>query len=135
MKNLTWQNPEQLFVAQVLINKVKSKCCGIKVQFNIARPGVKDTSDEFNSSVSAFKEILEELKPDVIITWGYGLFNRLYPLGEKDGEKLFLANGDEVNTRWFSTGGENKALMIRQRHPSRGYSWREWAKVFQDLFN
>ena len=31
MKNLTWQNPEQLFVAQVLINQVKSKCCGIKV--------------------------------------------------------------------------------------------------------
>ena len=30
MKKLTWQNPEQLFVAQVLINKVKSKCCGIK---------------------------------------------------------------------------------------------------------
>ena len=24
------QNPEQLFVAQELINKVKSKCCGIK---------------------------------------------------------------------------------------------------------
>ncbi|MDC2211989.1 hypothetical protein [Bacteroides thetaiotaomicron] len=34
MKNLTWQNPEQLFVAQELINKVKSKCCGIKVQQN-----------------------------------------------------------------------------------------------------
>ena len=33
MKNLTWQNPEQLFVAQELINKVKSKCCGIKVQY------------------------------------------------------------------------------------------------------
>ena len=30
MKNLIWQNPEQLFVAQELINKVKSKCCGIK---------------------------------------------------------------------------------------------------------
>ena len=34
MKNLTWQNPEQLFVAQELINKVKSKCCGIKVDEN-----------------------------------------------------------------------------------------------------
>jgi len=32
VKNLTWQNPEQLFVAQELINKVKSKCCGIKEQ-------------------------------------------------------------------------------------------------------
>ena len=41
MKNLTLQNPEllgfaachkqELFVAQVLINKVKSKYCGIKV--------------------------------------------------------------------------------------------------------
>ena len=35
MKNLTWQNPEQLFVAQELINKVKSKCCGIKVPIKI----------------------------------------------------------------------------------------------------
>ena len=33
MKNLTWQNPEQLFVAQVLIKKVKLKCCGIKVVY------------------------------------------------------------------------------------------------------
>ena len=43
MKNLTWQNPEplgfaasrveELFVAQVLIKKVKLKCCGIKVIF------------------------------------------------------------------------------------------------------
>ena len=30
---------------------------------------------------------------------------------------------------------QDKALMIRQRHPSRGYSWREWAKVYQDLFD
>ena len=37
MKNLTWQNPEQLFVAQVLINKVKSKCCGIKGDKNQVR--------------------------------------------------------------------------------------------------
>ena len=36
MENLTWQNPEQLFVAQELINKVKSKCCGIKVMNKIS---------------------------------------------------------------------------------------------------
>ena len=35
MKNLTWQNPEQLFVAQELINKVKSKCCGIKGGYGV----------------------------------------------------------------------------------------------------
>ena len=41
MKNLTWQNPEQLFVAQELINKVKSKCCGIKVKKVIIRGDVE----------------------------------------------------------------------------------------------
>ena len=35
MKNLTWQNPEQLFVAQKLIKKVKLKCCGIWVKNNV----------------------------------------------------------------------------------------------------
>jgi hypothetical protein len=32
VKNLTWQNPGQLFVAQELIKIVKLKCCGIKVK-------------------------------------------------------------------------------------------------------
>ena len=31
MKILTWQNPEQLVVAQYIINNVKLKCCAIKV--------------------------------------------------------------------------------------------------------
>jgi len=30
VKNLTWQNPEQLIVAQELIIKVKTLSCGIK---------------------------------------------------------------------------------------------------------
>ena len=30
MKNLTWQNPEQLFFFFLLINQVKSKCSVIK---------------------------------------------------------------------------------------------------------
>ena len=48
MKNLTWQNPEQLFVAQELINKVKSKCCGIKVSenANLFDGGTKDRNQE-----------------------------------------------------------------------------------------
>ena len=28
MKFLTWQNPEKLFVAQVLIKNIKLECCG-----------------------------------------------------------------------------------------------------------
>ena len=46
MKNLTWQNPEQLFVAQELINKVKSKCCGIKVDKDLTQ--VLSVSKDFD---------------------------------------------------------------------------------------
>ena len=66
MKNLTWQNPEQLFVAQELINKVKSKCCGIKVKLNV---------DEENHIVNPIpndalmqKLIERGFKNDVVLT-------------------------------------------------------------------
>ena len=49
MKNLTWQNPEQLFVAQELINKVKSKCCGIKDKINEHKLSIVDALCELTS--------------------------------------------------------------------------------------
>ena len=60
MKNLTWQNPEQLFVAQELINKVKSKCCGIKDYKSI--PQMSD-DDNFNSIKVQLKLFYDEGKP------------------------------------------------------------------------
>ena len=56
MKNLTWQNPEQLFVAQELINKVKSKCCGIKVHRDRAHSFFKKQINKL-SSVHKYSEI------------------------------------------------------------------------------
>ena len=58
MKNLTWQNPEQLFVAQELINKVKSKCCGIKVKYN-GRP--HGYSSEFFKDMMSFLGEMKEV--------------------------------------------------------------------------
>ena len=54
MKNLTWQNPEQLFVAQVLIDKVKSKCCGIK---EIEKLKAKVEETEINKREQIYSEI------------------------------------------------------------------------------
>jgi DNA-binding response OmpR family regulator len=62
VKNLTWQNPEQLFVAQELINKVKSKCCGIKVYKNI--PVIILSSED---STSDRIKLLEEGAVDYIV--------------------------------------------------------------------
>ena len=65
MKNLTWQNPEQLFVAQVLINKVKSKCCGIKVfVFALCRSLAIDGNN--GRCISAFSSSLRA-EPELVL--------------------------------------------------------------------
>ena len=51
MKNLTWQNPEQLFVAQVLINQVKTKCWGIKVKKEVKGKKKKKNKKKKNDEV------------------------------------------------------------------------------------
>ena len=56
MKNLTWQNPEQLFVAQELINKVKSKCCGIKDKEAVTRKSVRMLLSNEKKRIEQFKE-------------------------------------------------------------------------------
>ena len=81
MKNLTWQNPEQLFVAQELINKVKSKCCGIKGNFIVTfqeKGGKKWEYDEFffqnqenageSGSIAALRELSQKDKNEYSIT-------------------------------------------------------------------
>ena len=64
MKNLTWQNPEQLFVAQELINKVKSKCCGIKAKKEIEESIVLEVFTDTNDESESLR-IICNLKIDV----------------------------------------------------------------------
>ena len=63
MKNLTWQNPEQLFVAQELINKVKSKCCGIKVE-------LKYGADRLGKRQDPAMQKFRENRLGAFIHWG-----------------------------------------------------------------
>ena len=68
MKNLTWQNPEQLFVAQELINKVKSKCCGIK------------DNQFYDTNVFVYfrKRLIGLYKPFVIYGFAFLLLHNLF---------------------------------------------------------
>ena len=71
MKNLTWQNPEQLFVAQVLINKVKSKCCGIKAY------KVNHYYEHFTPNSKLVKEIVVDTRNlDCYRT--FGIYKKVY---------------------------------------------------------
>ena len=70
MKNLTWQNPEQLFVAQELINKVKSKCCGIKDLYRLTSscqiPHYKPSGKQIYFDRSEIEEWLKRNRVDSV---------------------------------------------------------------------
>ena len=70
MKNLTWQNPEQLFVAQVLINKVKSKCCGIKDNIGKLNERLKDATQNNDDKVHIAGGYQVLVSQDVILNEG-----------------------------------------------------------------
>ena len=59
MKILTWQNPGQLFVAQELINKVKSKCCGIKDGMKIGLSRLYEFCDRNNIPRRCYRKKVE----------------------------------------------------------------------------
>ena len=92
MKNLTWQNPEQLFVAQELINKVKSKCCGIKV-INKEETNTPLTQIAV-TQIKAEESIEEHLHPTME---EFFLFQKGDAIITIDKEQLACSNGDFIS--------------------------------------
>jgi len=85
VKNLTWQNPEQLFVAQELINKVKSKCCGIKEKVKKLRSVWQLQSHVSYCLYGSKKHILEQMFQNASYPfYRFGDFFYLNKISEKD---------------------------------------------------
>lgn len=85
---------------------------------------------DFRDSTDAFFEVLEELRPDLIIVWGVTRMYDNMPGGERwrDGEELVI-DGYNVKNGYYrlSDGTETRVLWVY--HPSTGYSWDWWNKV------
>ena len=96
MKNLTWQNPEQLFVAQVLINKVKSKCCGIKDEHN--RPSPNDS--KLKNTLYRLVEAFFEANPDIL----------LYICETGDDKQRFR---NRLFVRWFNNYSRRDEFVLK----------------------
>ena len=103
------------------------------VQKNMAGPDSMPSAEDFCNSIPAFQDVLEYLNPSLIVPWGYALYDKLYPLGVKDGPSVPMSESTKVPTRWFVEEGHS--LMLRHRNPSRAYTWQEWGRVFDLLFN
>ena len=87
---------------------------------------------DFRNSEDAFFEVIDELRPDLIIVWGATRMYDLLPGGERwrEGDELVIDNY-KVNNGYYrlSDGKETRVLWVY--HPSAGYSWDWWHKVIK----
>ena len=97
------------------------------VQFPMSRPRMVPSRGNFKNSEAAFFEVLEMLRPDIVIVWGHRLYNNL-PQGGLQGDDLRAPDWHWVETwRYFLEDGK-EVKIIPIRHPSWFFSPSYWYK-------
>lgn len=100
------------------------------VQVPISEARVSPSAEEFENSEAALFEILEQLKPDYVIAWGYRLYDNLPNKGCRGGH-LRVSN-QEVHEVWCYTLSNKQIVpVLRMIHPSSAYSWTYWHETIK----
>lgn len=84
---------------------------------------VRPTEEMWENSKPALSEVLERLRPDVVIVLGYALSDNLRSVSEL--YPLVLEGCPQGETRVLKYNG-GRALMFGIRHPSSGFNGRTW---------
>ena len=92
---------------------------------------ISPTSEDFKNSEEAFWEVLNELKPDLIIAWGKRLYNNLPQGGEYVGELEVLDEYDDIISieQWSYEVKNNTIHIIGITHPAAGFNTEFWNKA------
>ncbi len=104
------------------------------VQEAMIGPRVSPTFGDFKNSEEAFWEVLNELKPDLIIIWGARLYNNL-PQGGKQLEDLEVyvdknLYRSEIWSYDIDIDNNTKCIpVLYVNHPSSGYITTFWSIV------
>ncbi len=86
---------------------------------------------DYKNAEKAFFEVINELRPDLIIVWGVGkLFNNL-PEDKWTWGKPLNVDGWDINNGYYQLDNKKQVRCIAVYHPSTGYQWDWWHKVIK----
>lgn len=99
------------------------------LQIPMSGPRESGSSIDYKNAEKVFFEVIDELKPNLIIVWGVGkLFNKL-PEDRWTWGKPLDEDGWDINNGYYQLNNETQARCIAVYHPSSGYQWDWWYKV------
>lgn len=87
---------------------------------------------DFRNSEDAFFEVIDELRPGLIIVWGVTRMYDLLPGGERwrEGDELIIDDYKVKNGYYRLSDGQD-ARVLWVYHPAAGYSWDWWYNIIQ----
>ena len=98
------------------------------LQYNLGGPRQQGEWDGYDKAVVPFYQVLDYLKPEIIIVWG------LLP---GDGRWVSSDNievdGIPFENGYYKLSNGNKARVFPVYHPSAGYDWTWWHKVITTM--
>lgn len=104
--------------------------------YNYVQNGIKETrtkpsKQEFDNSIDSFFEVLEEYRPDCVISWGKRLFGEIPDFNWN--YLPFESNNEKIDGGYYLLKGGGKVDLLSIYHPSSGFPWEYWHKIIRDF--
>lgn len=99
------------------------------VQILMTGPRKRPDRKDFKASEPAFFELLEEYKPDYIISWGYKQYDCLPQTGHQL-QNIVAEDGKEAAVWGYEVGGKTIPLLAI-KHPASAFSPSYWHNVIK----
>ena len=120
---LSYEDKESFWNSIAFYNYVRVPMTGARVA-----PSKKD----FKDSEAAFFEVLETLRPDIVIVWGSRLYNNL-PQGGLQGDDLRAPDGHWVETWRYFLVDRKEVKIVPIMHPSSSFSPEYWHQFLSTI--
>lgn len=102
------------------------------VQVPMTGARVAPSREDFLESSAAFFDVLEKLRPDIIIVWGSRLYNNL-PQGGMQGDDLRAPDGHWVETWRYFLEDRKDVKVVPVMHPSSSFSPEFWHEFLSTI--
>lgn len=100
------------------------------LQVPMSQARMMGSASDYENAGKPLMKVLEVLKPQCVLVWGY----RLYDCLPNDGQEgKFCLEDDDIYTWQYSIGNE-KIQVLPLYHPSAGFSWDYWHEIIVKFF-
>lgn len=102
------------------------------LQVSMSGPRQAGQKSDYADAAEAFYEILEAYRPEIVIVWGYRLWDTIPADRWEWGEEITL-DGELSRIGCYLLVDGTRVKAIPVKHPSAGYSWNKWHKFLNQF--